>query len=160
MTANLAAFRGLLDGITAEEAAWKSAPDKWSVLELTNHLYEEEYLDFRIRVELTLSSPGKEWPGWDPVGAVEKGKYNQRDFEKSKQNLFDERQKSISWLKGLENPDWDKYFSHSRLGDLRAGDLLAAWLAHDYLHIRQLANIHLLYTKNFTKPFDTRYAAL
>jgi hypothetical protein len=159
MTANLGAFRMLLDGVSGDQARWKPAPEKWSVLELTNHLYEEEFLDFRVRVEFTLLHPGREWPPWDPVGAVTDRAYNSRDFTESKQDFFDERRKSVDWLKGLESPGWDRVYSHPKIGELRAGDLLAAWLAHDYLHLRQLSDLLLEYTKSQAQPYDTRYAA-
>jgi hypothetical protein len=159
MAANLEVFRGLLGSVSPEQARWKPSPQKWSILEVTNHVYEEEYLDFRIRVEFTLFHPGEPWPPWDPIGAVEERRYNDQDFDLSRRNLFAEREKSIEWLNGLESPDWDLFLSHPRIGDLHAGDLLCAWLAHDYLHFRQLANLQVEYTKMIAAPYDIRYAA-
>lgn len=159
MATNLEVFRGLLGSITPEQARWKPSERKWSVLEVTNHLYEEEYLDFRVRVEFTLLRPGEPWPMWDPVGSVLEHRYNEQDYELSCRNLFAEREKSIEWLKGLESPDWDLFYSHPSIGDLSAGDLLSAWLAHDYLHFGQLAGLQVEYTKRIAKPYDIRYAA-
>ena len=39
-----------------------------------------------------------------------------------------------------------------------AGDLLASWLAHDLLHVRQLARLHWQYLTAAAKPFQTDYA--
>jgi hypothetical protein len=157
--ASLGVFRGLLESVSPEQARWKPSPQKWSILEVTNHLYEEEYLDFRLRVEFTLFRSGETWPPWDPVGSAVERRYNERDFVASRNELFAEREKSIEWLRGLESPDWNRFYSHPTIGDLRAGDLLAAWLAHDYLHLRQLANLQVDYTRDIVDPYDIRYAA-
>jgi len=47
-------FKGLTKDINTELAIWKPAPDKWSILEVVNHLYDEEREDFRQRLELVL----------------------------------------------------------------------------------------------------------
>lgn len=36
-------------------------------------------------------------------------------------------------------PDWSAAYAHPQWGPIRAGDLLAAWAAHDALHLRQIA---------------------
>jgi hypothetical protein len=41
---------------------------------------------------------------------------------------------------------------------MRAGDMLAAWVAHDLLHMRQLVELHRTYTVTQLAPYDTRYA--
>jgi len=50
--------------INAELAVWKPAPGKWSILEVVNHLYDEEREDFRQRLELVLKDPALAWPPW------------------------------------------------------------------------------------------------
>ena len=42
-------------------------------------------------------------------------------------------------LHALKDPDWSRFKEHPRFGPMIAGDLLAAWCAHDALHLRQLA---------------------
>jgi hypothetical protein len=36
--------------------------------------------------------------------------------------------------------------------------LLASWLAHDFLHIRQMARLHWEYLNSICPPFKTAYA--
>ncbi len=43
-------------------------------------------------------------------------------------------------------------------GDIRAGDFLAAWLAHDYLNIRQINELRFAWNVEQSKPFDVAYA--
>ncbi|NNK87656.1 MAG: hypothetical protein HKO90_05190, partial [Flavobacteriaceae bacterium] len=52
--------------------------------------------------------------------------------------LLDEREQSVNWLKSLDNPDWGLFFEHPKIGRMNAGYYVQNWLAHDYLHIRQI----------------------
>jgi hypothetical protein len=61
MRANAAVFESLAKGTDVEQSSWKPAPDKWSILEVVNHLYDEEREDFRQRLELVLTNPS--WLG-------------------------------------------------------------------------------------------------
>ena len=114
--------------------------------------------DFRRRVYYTLEKPGEEWPPWDPVGSVTARDYNGRDVDEVTGEFEAERDTSLEWLRGLESPNWQATYKHPKIGELSAGDLLAAWAAHDYMHIRQLANLAVLYTTAHVEPFSARYA--
>ena len=59
---NRPVFEGLVRGLSLEQARWKPSPDKWSILEVVNHLYDEEREDFRQRIELVLTDPTKRCP--------------------------------------------------------------------------------------------------
>lgn len=154
-----ATITSLFAGISGEQATWKPTPGKWSLLEILNHLCDEERDDFRRRTELTLEDPTRDWPPIDPAGWVTERQYNDRDFKKSLEDFGEERATSLTWLRSLDGPDWGKTYDHQIIGKLRAGDLLAAWAAHDLLHIRQIANTKLSYISETVAPFSTRYAA-
>jgi uncharacterized damage-inducible protein DinB len=51
-------FKYLFQSVSDEQARWKPGADKWSMLEVINHLYDEEREDFRKRLELVLKNPG------------------------------------------------------------------------------------------------------
>ena len=101
MANNAATIRSLSQGITDEQAQWKPDPDTWSILQVINHLYDEEREDFRVRLDYILHRPGEPWPDIDPQGWVEHRGYNQRDFNQSLSNFLAERESSLNWLKGL-----------------------------------------------------------
>jgi uncharacterized damage-inducible protein DinB len=156
VSANRAVFEALLREVSREQAVWKPAPEKWSMLEVVNHLYDEEREDFRARLELTLTDPAREWPPIDPQGWVASRKYGARELDASLDNFLGEREKSLAWLKGLSAPIWEH--RHEVSGGVRsAGDLLASWLAHDFLHIRQLARLHWQYLSVMAAPYETTY---
>jgi hypothetical protein len=147
-----------LSDIKSEQARWKPEPAKWSILEVVNHLCDEERDDFRKRFDLTLYHPDQSWPGIDPQTWAIEREYNKRDFRISLDNFLSERQKSLTWLKSLSDIDLGKSYVHPVAGTLAAGDLLAAWAAHDYLHLRQLADLQAGYLNIQAAPFSTRYA--
>ena len=74
--------------------------------------------------------------------------------------LIGERNKSLAWLRGLENPDLDTL--HSGLGfkgkPLRAGDVLVGWVAHDLFHIRQLSLLRWEVLCRWSKPCSPEYS--
>jgi hypothetical protein len=151
-------LRGLVRGLGEEQARWRPEEGKWSILEVINHLYDEERDDFRKRLDLTLHHPGTAWPPNDPGAWVTERKYNERDLKASLEKLLAERHKSIAWLKDLKSPDLESAYEHPVFGKILAGDLLCAWLAHDYFHARQISNLLLEYTRLLSEPFSTRYA--
>lgn len=155
---NAPAIQSLVRGVAEEQARWKPAPGEWSVLEVINHLYDEERQDFRTRLDLLLYHPDQPWPGIDPQGWVIERSYNTRDLEVSLNNFLLERQRSVSWLGGLSSPAWEASYEHPEAGEISAGDLLASWLAHDFLHIRQLAQLHWQHISLLANPCSTDYA--
>lgn len=153
---NRGAFEALLRGVSLEQVRWKPALDKWSMLEVINHLYDEEREDFRQRIELVLADPTQPWPPIDPRNWVVTRAYNERDLDTSLNNFFNEREKSLAWLEQLSLPNWQNS-NEGPNGKLTAGDLLASWLAHDFLHIRQLARLHWQYVGAIADPYQTTY---
>jgi hypothetical protein len=157
MVQHVAAIRTLAEGISDEQARWKPDPDSWSILEVINHLYDEERQDFRVRLDYILHRPGEAWPPIDPQGWVTSREYNQRDPGESLNNFLSERSKSLAWLQGLGSPDWETT-SPTPWGEITAGDMFAAWVAHDMLHLRQLVELHYAYTVQHIQPYSVLYA--
>jgi hypothetical protein len=48
----------------------------------------------------------------------------------------------LRWLEGLDHPDWSLAYNHLSEGPMPAGGVLASWLAHDFIHVRQLNSLH------------------
>ncbi|GAB4542807.1 MAG: DinB family protein [Anaerolineae bacterium] len=159
MARNAQAIRTFVQGITDHEARWKPDADSWSMLEVINHLANEEREDFRARVDLTLHRPGEAWTGIDPEGWVTERGYNQRDLEQSLARFLSAREESLDWLRGLAQPEWEREREAS-FGRIRAGDLLASWVAHDLLHLRQLVELRWAYWVAQAEPYEVGYAGV
>jgi len=83
MADNAQSIRALAGGVLEEQARFKPDPDSWSILEVVNHLLDEEKEDFRVRLDYTLHRPDEEWPPIDPQGWVTAREYNERDLGES-----------------------------------------------------------------------------
>jgi hypothetical protein len=139
------AIAAVVRGVSDEQTRWKPAPDEWSILEVINHLFDEEREDFRQRVDLTLHRPEDHWPPIDPEGWVVSRGYQQRDPVSSLESFLRERRASVQWLASLQDPNWESTHHHPAIGSMTAGEILGAWLAHDHLHLRQLNQLHWQY---------------
>jgi hypothetical protein len=145
LSQNREVFRSLLAGLTPELYRWKPAPDKWCLLEMVCHLRDEEVEDFRTRVRVTLESPDTAPPPIDPVGWVQSRDYIGQDYEAELGAFLAERADSVAWLRGLVDPHWDHAYQHPALGRLSAHLFIHNWLAHDYLHFRQITRLKYQY---------------
>ena len=148
----------LVTSLNVEDARWKPAGEQWSVLEVVCHLRDEETEDFRTRLRLTLQDPQAAWPSIDPPRAALARRYNEDSLPVALQKFLDERQQSVAWLTSLDAPNWHSCHMHPQLGRFSAGDLLAAWSAHDWLHLRQISKRLFELTAVQARPFATYYA--
>jgi hypothetical protein len=146
----------LAKGLSVEQIQWKPRPEDWSVLEVLNHLLNEETLDFRYYLG-QIFTPEEPWPKDTSQDWALKESENPRVLEKLIINIEFEREKSLAWLKSLTDPDWKKTIQF-KWGSLSAGDLLASWLTHDILHLRQLVELRYELTKANSAPYDVTYA--
>jgi hypothetical protein len=157
MAKHAGAIHSLTMYLTDEQARWKPDPESWSILEVINHLYDEERLDFRVRLDIILFHTGKPFPPINPKGWVTERAYNQRDLVQSAEEFLQERRKSLAWLRGLDPPDWQATVK-APFGQLTAGDMFSAWVSHDLLHLRQLVELDYAYLLRQATPYKLEYA--
>jgi hypothetical protein len=150
-------IRALLAGINQEEAQIKPTPEAWSLLEVTCHLYDEEREDFREHLDFILHRQNEEWHMIRPGDWVTERKYNEQNFDEMKEKFFAERTKSLDWLKGLADANWETKYT-SEYGAMTAGEMFASWVAHDNLHIRQLVELRRARIKQIAQPYPVIYA--
>ena len=146
---------------TEEDAHWRPAPGAWSVTEIVAHLGYSEVEDFRPRLASLLEDPQRPWPSIDPEGVVKERNFQGRDALEEARTFARERADSATWLRSLTaDLPWGGTYEHPQLGPLRAGDILAAWAAHDALHLRQLAQRRHQITERDLAPYSSAYAGL
>jgi hypothetical protein len=142
---NQKSFKALLGNVNAEVVNWKPAPDKWNLLEIVCHLLDEEREDFRTRVKSVLEDPKQPLPQFDTLKWVVDHEYGKQDYYHKLLTFLAEREESVKWLRSLDQPRWDNVHRHPKLGKMSARLFLNNWLAHDYLHIRQINKNKYLY---------------
>jgi hypothetical protein len=158
LEAGMAAIEALVRGVPEAQAHWKPTPSEWSIVEVINHLYDEECDDFRFRIDQTLHHPEQPLPPIEPGNWAIQRRYNERHLEESLQRFLAARRASLAFLQHLSNEPWDQVVQHPQLTGLRAGDLLVSWAAHDLLHIRQINELHWLYLQANAAPYRVEYA--
>jgi hypothetical protein len=157
MLVNAERIQVLVQGVSSDQARWKPDDVSWSILEVIGHLYDEERLDFRVRLDFTLHRPGQPWLAINPQGWVQEHRYNEGELQELLGGFLTAREDSVRWLRGLLSPNWEVVYE-APFGQIRAGDLLAAWVAHDLLHMRQLVELHWGYLVKEVEPYQVVYA--
>jgi hypothetical protein len=147
----------LVEDVPGEQARWKPDRSAWSILEVINHLGDEEQEDFRVRLDTILYHPGQPWPMIDPEGWVTERQYNRREPRASLDRFLRAREESLSWLSALSSPNWETVYEAS-FGPITAGDMLASWVTHDLLHLRQLAELHWAHAGLLVSRYKVDYA--
>ncbi|MFK8101378.1 MAG: DinB family protein [Saprospiraceae bacterium] len=134
-------FQNLLQNQAAELYQWKAAPTRWSLLEIVCHLYDEEIEDFRSRVEICLTNPNATLPSIDPEAWVKDRNYAQQDYATILAKFLSARVENVNWLRQVKSANWENASQHPIFGPRSAAFFLSNWLAHDYLHIRQILSV-------------------
>ena len=155
---NQAVFAPLVDGVSDEQARWSPQPGKWSLLEVVCHLLDEEREDFRQRLELTLADPTTQWPPIDPPRWATDRRYLEQTFPSSLVGFLADREQSLNWLQSLDAPAWNKCYEHPLLGPIGAGDIMVSWVAHDFLHMRQIVGLQFGWASKIAEPYNPGYA--
>lgn len=156
---NACTFEQLFKIRGTEQAVWKPAEDKWCLLEIVCHLVDEEILDFRTRVKTALNQAQYDFVPIDPQGWVKSKDYINQDYQAKTNDWIAERKRSIEWLKSLDQPNWNSFLVHSEQGKMSAGKFLENWVAHDYIHMRQLVRTKRAYLSHLTNE-DLSYAGV
>ena len=147
---NQAIFKDLLQGNPKEKYLWRWQEDKWNLLEIVCHLYDEEREDFRARTKSVLENPKSALIPFNPMLWVKDRNYAQKNYNEMLSAFLNERQSSIDWLNSLSGPNWENAFMHPKKGPLTAAFFLSNWVVHDYLHIRQILNLEYQYLQETT----------
>jgi hypothetical protein len=154
---NAAAMRALVQSVSDEQARWKPDPETWSLKEVMEHVYNEERSDFRKHLKELLSDPPQPWGTGRREEYVSPGGCRQ-----ALESFLVEREASIAWLMASPAPDWNAA-SEARFGPsvvllLSAGDVLVSWVAHDFLHIRQMNELLYAWNEKQAAPYSVQYA--
>ncbi|MEJ5240832.1 MAG: DinB family protein [Anaerolineales bacterium] len=153
-----AVIRSLVEDIDPATMRWKPADTSWSMLEVLCHLRDEERQDFPFRIRHLLSGAQHPWPPIQPAQWVTERRYNEEEPSEALQAFLEERHKNLEWLGTLDSVSWDIAYAYEPLRGLTAGDLLAAWVVHDLLHIRQINELRYFIARERLSEYKIIYA--
>lgn len=128
----------LLGGLDA--AGWQARPHpaEWAPVEILCHLRDEEAEDFGARMRV-IAEGGDRFVPIDPERWAGMRRYLEDDGPRALAAFRDRREASVAWLGALAPARLVAAVPLGRAGLLSGLDLLAAWVAHDRLHLAQLA---------------------
>ncbi|MGH7322532.1 MAG: DinB family protein, partial [Candidatus Rokuibacteriota bacterium] len=156
----LARFPTVLSSLVGDldEATWRArpAPGEWAPVEILCHLRDEEAEDFGARVRVILEG-GRQFTSIDPERWARERRYLDAAPPEALEAFLAHRAASLArlasaapdrLLAAVERPD----------GRLSGLDLLVAWVAHDRLHLRQLAGTLARLWASRWSPLKADYA--
>jgi hypothetical protein len=139
LEATPAILRGLMCGLSGEDARWKPAPDRFSVAEVLEHLSHAEGHCYRARVDRFLS---EERPELEPDDAsMHYHLYKDADPEDAFDHFEEQRETNIDYLRTLPRSAGDRRAQHNEAGEITLTQMLHEWAMHDLGHIRQIAEL-------------------
>jgi hypothetical protein len=139
--AELARTPEVLSALVAglDAAAWRlrPAPKEWAAVEIVCHLRDEEAEDFGARVRV-VEAGGDRFVPIDPERWAAERRYLEDDGPRALATFRERRAASLAFLDGVSATRLTGAVTLGRSGPLSGLDLLAAWVAHDRLHLTQL----------------------
>ena len=157
----LARYSSLLELLVGElgETGWRArpAPDEWSPVEIVCHLRDEETEDFSARLQVILAGGARFSPN-DPERVAVDRQYRQANPSEALAAFRTRRMASLDLL-GSVVPDHLLGTAERPNGGRLSGlDILASWVAHDRLHLRQLAGTLARQWAHRWAPLQVHYA--
>ena len=159
--AELARTPDVLAGLVAglDTAGWRArpAPKEWAPVEIVCHLRDEETEDFGARVRVVVTGGAALVPIDPERWAVER-RYLEDDGPRSLTTFRERRTTTLAFLGSLAAERLTGTVTHARMGPLSGLDLLAAWVAHDRMHLAQLTATLARGWADRWAPLRTEYA--
>jgi DinB family protein len=132
-------LRGLMRELCHEDAAWKPAPDRFSVAEVLAHLSHSEGQCYRMRVDRFLH---EEMPEFAPDDAqMYLDLYREADAEDALDHFEEQRETNLEFLRTLPRAAGERRAMHQEAGEITLQQMLHEWAMHDLGHIRQIAEL-------------------
>lgn len=138
----LARFPAALDALVAglDDAGWRArpAPDEWAPVEIVCHLRDEEAEDFGARFRVIVAGGARFAPN-DPEANALNRRYREADPAEALAAFHAQRAATLALLDSVAPERVTASAERPNGGALSGLDLLASWVAHDRLHLQQLA---------------------
>ncbi|MGE5277182.1 MAG: DinB family protein [Acidobacteriota bacterium] len=132
-------LRGLMSGLSDEDARWKPAPDRFSIAEVLAHLSHSEGHCYRTRVDRFLAD---ERPEFEPDDAsLYLDLYRNADPQEEFDHFEEQRETNIEYLRALKADAGERKAMHREVGQITLSQMLHEWALHDLGHIRQVAEL-------------------
>ena len=131
--------RGLMAGLSDEDARWKPAPARFSVAEVLAHVSHSEGHCYRMRLDRFMS---ESLPEFEPDDAqMYLDLYRDVDPENAFDHFEEQRETNIEYLRDLPSAAGQRTALHREFGEITLSEMLHEWALHDLGHVRQIAEL-------------------
>lgn len=132
-------LRGLMCELSADDAAWRPAPDRFSIAEVLAHLSHAEGHCYRARLDRFLE---EDMPIFEADDAqMHLDLYRDADAEDAFDHFEEQREDNVDFLRHLPVGDGRRRARHRTVGEITLNQMLHEWALHDLGHIRQVAEL-------------------
>ncbi len=132
-------LRGLMSGLTDDDARWKPAPDRFSVAEVLAHLSHSEGHCYRMRLDRFLAETR---PTFEPDEAqMYLDLYRDADPKNAFDHFKAQRKGNVEYLRGLPSEAGGRVALHQEAGEITLNQMLHEWALHDLGHTQQIAEL-------------------
>ena len=132
-------LRGLMCELSADDAAWRPAPDRFSIAEVLAHLSHAEGHCYRARPDRFLE---EDMPTFEADDAqMHLHLYRDADAEDAFDHFEEQREDNVDFLRHLPIEDGRRRARHKAAGEITLNQMLHEWVLHDLGHIRQVAEL-------------------
>lgn len=132
-------LRGLMTGLSEEDAHWNPAPGRFSVSEVLAHLSHSEGHCYRARLDRFMAEVQ---PEFEPDDAqFHLAAYRNADPEEAFAHFEEQRETNVEFLRNLPAGSGGRVALHKAAGLITMANMLHEWALHDLGHVRQIAEL-------------------
>ena len=140
MAATPKSLREAVSGLSGEALRSPEADNKWSVLQVVQHLADSE-LVYGYRMRLIVAEDAPDIPGYDQNAWAANLRYNDVKITDALADFKATRTMNLRWLPGLSESELDRWGMHSERGEESVRHIVKLLAAHDLVHLKQIDRI-------------------
>ena len=122
-----------LNTIDEKKAAYRYAPDKWSIKQIVGHITDHERIKMFRAFLLSRNEPIELW-GYDQNSLVENSRFEEMNFQQLITDFQNVRKASISFVNGLSKGQLN-IKGMARQYEITLRDFLKSIVGHEIHHI-------------------------
>ena len=131
----------LLAKVSEEKAAFRYAPDKWSIKQVVGHVTDAERV-FAYRLMSIARGESKSLPGFDENDYVRNANFDELSFAELVEGLAATRRATLALIRGLSDEAWTRAgTANEKPTTVRA--VAYTLLGHERHHLRVLRERYL-----------------
>lgn len=135
-------LRALVTRVDSALLKRQPSPDEWSIIEIVAHLADAEEMVIK-RIERMLTENDPALPAYNPEDLAGARGYRTRDLNEELDRFTAVRTSLTARLGDIDDDGWQRTGQHEEVGEITVQDMTAHMVAHDAIHLAQIAHILL-----------------